>query len=46
VDRNRESGSVGLGLAIARRAVAIHGGQTTARDAKPGRSVEIDLPGP
>jgi DNA invertase Pin-like site-specific DNA recombinase len=45
-DRNRERGSVGLGLAIARRAVAIHGGQIAARDAEPGLSVEIALPGP
>jgi signal transduction histidine kinase len=45
VDRNRESGSVGLGLAIARRAVAIHGGSIAARDAGPGLAVEIVLPG-
>ena len=44
-DRSRESGGVGLGLAIARRAVAIHGGQITARNAEPGLFVEIVLPG-
>ena len=45
-DRNRESGSVGLGLAFARRGVAIHGAQITARNAEPGLSVEIVLPEP
>jgi two-component system sensor histidine kinase CpxA len=44
-DRSRESGGVGLGLAIARRAVAIHGGTIAARNASPGLSVEIVLPG-
>jgi signal transduction histidine kinase len=44
-DRSRESGGVGLGLAIARRAVAIHGGQITARNTEPGLSVEVVLPG-
>jgi signal transduction histidine kinase len=45
VDRSRESGGVGLGLAIARRAVVIHGGHITARNAQPGLAVEIVLPG-
>jgi two-component system sensor histidine kinase CpxA len=44
-DRSRETGGVGLGLAIARRAVAIHGGHVTARNAEPGLAVEIFLPG-
>jgi two-component system sensor histidine kinase CpxA len=44
-DRSRGSGGVGLGLAIARRAVAIHDGRITARNAEPGLSVEIVLPG-
>lgn len=44
-DRSRESGGVGLGLAIARRAVAIHHGQITARNTDPGLSVEVVLPG-
>src|SRR5262249_39479193 len=43
-DRSRESGGVGLGLAIARRAVAIHGGSVTARNAGPGLVVEMVLP--
>ena len=43
-DRSRKSGGVGLGLSIARRAVAIHNGQITARNAAPGLSVEIILP--
>ncbi len=45
-DRSRNSGGVGLGLSIARRAIAIHNGQITARNADPGLSVEVALPGP
>jgi two-component system sensor histidine kinase CpxA len=44
-DRSRESGGVGLGLSIAHRAVGIHGGDITARNAQPGLAVEIVLPG-
>jgi signal transduction histidine kinase len=44
-DRSRKSGGVGLGLSIARRAVAIHNGQIIARNADPGLSVEVVLPG-
>jgi two-component system sensor histidine kinase CpxA len=44
-DRNRISGGgVGLGLSIAERAVAVHGGQIDAANAKPGLRVEIRLP--
>lgn len=43
-DRGRASGGAGLGLAIARRAVELHGGSITARNASPGLMVEIDLP--
>jgi two-component system sensor histidine kinase CpxA len=43
-DRSRESGGVGLGLAIARRAVGIHGGHISARNTDPGLSVEVVLP--
>lgn len=43
-DRSRESGGIGLGLAIARRAVGLHQGQITARNAEPGLAVEIVLP--
>jgi two-component system sensor histidine kinase CpxA len=43
-DRSRESGGVGLGLAIARRAVAIHGGTIAASNTEPGLAVEIVLP--
>jgi two-component system sensor histidine kinase CpxA len=43
-DRNRDSGGVGLGLAIARRAVDLHKGTLRARNANPGLLVEMDLP--
>ena len=42
--RSRSSGGIGLGLAIARRAVALHHGRITARNAAPGLAVTIDLP--
>jgi two-component system sensor histidine kinase CpxA len=45
-DRDRASGGVGLGLAIARRAIGIHHGHIAAHNAGPGLSVEIVLPGP
>lgn len=43
-DRNRESGGVGLGLAIAQRAVELHKGRLQASNARPGLRIEIDLP--
>lgn len=43
-DRNRENGGVGLGLAIARRAVELHKGKLEARNAHPGLLIEIELP--
>lgn len=43
-DRDRASGGVGLGLAIARRAVELHHGQISARNAKPGLEVDVALP--
>ena len=43
-DRGRSSGGVGLGLAIASRAVELHQGQITATNANPGLLVEIKLP--
>jgi signal transduction histidine kinase len=43
-DRDRKSGGVGLGLAIARRAVELHKGHLRAANASPGLSVEIELP--
>lgn len=43
-DRNRASGGVGLGLAIARRAVELHQGKIRARNAHPGLAISIELP--
>ncbi len=43
-DRNRTSGGVGLGLAIARRAIELHKGKLQARNASPGLLVTIELP--
>jgi signal transduction histidine kinase len=43
-DRNRISGGLGLGLAIARRSVELHKGKLTARNANPGLLVTIQLP--
>jgi signal transduction histidine kinase len=46
VDESRDSstGGVGLGLAIAHRAVTVHHGTMTAKNAEPGLLVQIDLP--
>ena len=43
-DRSRSSGGVGLGLAIAERAVRLHDGTITAANAHPGLRVQIRLP--
>ncbi len=43
-DRNRVSGGLGLGLAIARRSVELHRGKLTARNANPGLLVTIEFP--
>jgi two-component system sensor histidine kinase CpxA len=43
-DRGRTSGGVGLGLAIARRAVELHRGTMRAVNRDPGLEVEIVLP--
>jgi two-component system sensor histidine kinase CpxA len=42
-DRDRASGGVGLGLAIARRAIELHGGSIVARNADPGLCVTVRL---
>lgn len=42
--RDRASGGVGLGLAIAKRAVELHKGKLYARNAGPGLLVIIELP--
>ena len=43
-DRSRSGGECGLGLSIAQRAIAIHGGAITARNMHPGLCVTIELP--
>ncbi len=43
-DRNRAQGGVGLGLAIAQRAVSLHHGQLTASNCHPGLEVRMQLP--
>jgi signal transduction histidine kinase len=43
-DRNRASGGLGLGLAIARRSVELHKGKLAARNAHPGLQVTIEFP--
>ncbi len=43
-DRDRSSGGVGLGLAIARRAVELHQGSVTAFNANPGLVVALQIP--
>jgi signal transduction histidine kinase len=43
-DRNRVSGGLGLGLAIARRSVELHKGRLQARNANPGLAVTIEFP--
>ncbi len=45
-DRGRTSGGVGLGLAIAKRAVDLHRGMIRASNQRPGLLVEIELPAP
>jgi two-component system sensor histidine kinase CpxA len=45
-DRGRTSGGVGLGLAIAKRAVELHRGLLRASNAHPGLLVEVELPAP
>jgi signal transduction histidine kinase len=42
--RDPNSGGIGLGLAIAMRAVQLHQGAITAENAKPGLKVQIVLP--
>jgi len=39
------TGGAGLGLSIAQRAIAVHGGSIHAQNAKPGLCMEIRLPG-
>lgn len=43
-DRSRTGGGVGLGLAIARRAVELHSGRLHASNANPGLLVDIEIP--
>jgi two-component system sensor histidine kinase CpxA len=43
--RNSASGGAGLGLAIAKSAIAMHGGNLSATNMQPGLLVRIELPG-
>jgi two-component system sensor histidine kinase CpxA len=43
-DRNRASGGLGLGLAIARRSIQLHKGKLTAQNAHPGLLVVMEFP--
>jgi two-component system sensor histidine kinase CpxA len=43
-DRDRASGGVGLGLAIARRAMELHRGSITAKNTQPGLQVCLQFP--
>jgi signal transduction histidine kinase len=42
--RNGATGGIGLGLAIARRAINVHHGRLSAVNAKPGLKVQVELP--
>ncbi len=42
--RSSSTGGVGLGLAIAKRAIAMHGGSILAQNVHPGLLVSIELP--
>jgi len=42
--RDNASGGVGLGLAIAKRAITVHSGKIWAENANPGLLVRIELP--
>jgi signal transduction histidine kinase len=42
--RDEESGGIGLGLSIAKRAVRLHRGTITAQNAVPGLRVQIAIP--
>ena len=43
-DRSRDSGGMGIGLAIAQRAVRVHHGEIRAANRNPGLLVTIELP--
>ena len=42
--RNSSTGGVGLGLSIAKRAIAMHGGTISAQNVHPGLLVSIEIP--
>jgi two-component system sensor histidine kinase CpxA len=43
--RDSQTGGVGLGLAIAHRAIGAHHGEITAQNAGPGLRVRMEIPG-
>ena len=42
--RNRKTGGYGVGLAIVKRTIEIHGGKVTAQNTQRGLKVTIELP--
>lgn len=44
--RNSATGGIGLGLAIAKRAIAVHHGSIRLENARPGFKVSVELPVP
>jgi signal transduction histidine kinase len=45
VDTARTSSGFGIGLALVKAIVELHGGRVNARNAEPGLAIEVELPG-